>query len=283
MVSDKQEQEILEKAYLIRKHIVEMTNRAKSGHPGGSLSIAEIMATLYFNWLNIDPKSPKKDDRDYFVLSKGHAAPAAYAAMAMKGFFPEEELKTLRQLGTRLQGHPDMRRLPGIEVSTGSLGQGLSVMVGMCLALKLDKRPNRVVGILGDGECQEGQVWEAAMAAAHYDCDNLTIFVDKNELQIDGATKDVMDIDPIELKFAAFGWEVIEIDAHNVKEIVKSLKEADKVKNKPVCIIAKTIKGKGVSFMEHQLAFHGAACSDDQLVEARCELDEKLGLIRCQI
>lgn len=249
-----------------------MTCGAKSGHPGGSMSMSDILATLYFYWLKVNPKNPSWDERDYFVLAKGHAAPALYATLAMKGYFPLDELKTLRQLGSVLQGHPDKHSLSGIEMSTGSLGQGLSVMVGMALALKHDQKANRVYGLLGDGECQEGQVWEAAMAAAHFHLNNLCIFIDKNGLQIDGATKDVMNIDPLADKFTSFGWAVFTIDGHNVHEIVSTLEQADRVTDKPVVIIADTVKGKGITFMENQVCYHGAPITDEQLVKAKAEL-----------
>ncbi|MDD4526725.1 MAG: transketolase [Candidatus Margulisbacteria bacterium] len=266
----------------IRKHIIEMTHYAKSGHPGGSMSMTDIVTFLYFNWLNIDPEQPKKADRDIFVLCKGHAAPALYSAMAIKGFFPEEELKTLRCIGSRLQGHPDMNKLPGIEMSTGSLGQGLSVSVGMSLALKLDNKKNRVYAVMGDGELQEGQVWEAMMSAAHYKCDNLCVFVDNNKQQIDGNITNVMGIEPLTDKLKAFGWEVINIDGHDFEQIESALVTADKVVGKPTVIIAATVKGKGVSFMESQLCFHGAPCNDEQKAIACSELDKKMGVCGCQ-
>jgi len=281
MIDEIQLEKLQSVAGKIRKHIVEMTHAAKSGHPGGSMSMADIITHLYFKWMNIDSKQPKKEDRDIFVLCKGHAAPALYSAMAVRGFFPEEELKTLRQVGSRLQGHPDKNAIPGIEMSTGSLGQGLSASVGMSLALKLDKKPNRVYAVLGDGELQEGQVWEAAMSAAHYKCDNLCAFIDNNKLQIDGAIEDIMGIDPIADKFRAFGWEVFEIDGHCFQDIDDALVKADSIKGKPVAIVADTVKGKGVSFMEGQLCFHGAPCNDDQKVEACSELDKINGVCGC--
>ncbi|OGI07017.1 MAG: transketolase [Candidatus Margulisbacteria bacterium GWF2_35_9] len=274
---------IMKYSCLIRRHILEMTLIAKSGHPGGSLSMTDIISTLYFYWLKIDPKKPLWEERDYFVLAKGHASPALYSAMAERGFFPVSYLKTLRQLGTGLQGHPDKRRLPGIEMSTGSLGQGLSIMVGISMGLKLDKKPNRVFGVLGDGECQEGQVWEAAMSAAHYNCSNLTIFIDKNNLQIDGTTDEIMSIDPIGKKFESFGWNVLTIDGHNILEIVSALEKAENETKKPTVIVANTVKGKGVSFMEHQLCFHGSPCTDEEFCIAEKELKNALGEITCQI
>lgn len=269
-------------AYKIRKYIIEMTYVAKSGHPGGSMSITDIITFLYFNWLNIDANNPKKEDRDIFVLCKGHASPALYAALSMKGFFPKEELSTLRQMGSHLQGHPDRKRTPGVEMSTGSLGQGLSVSVGMSLALKLDEKSNRVYAVIGDGELQEGQVWEAMMAAAHYKCDNLCVFIDNNKQQIDGNVEDVMGIEPLFDKVKSFGWEVFKIDGHDFNQIEDALISAGKVKGKPTAIIANTIKGKGVSFMEKQFCFHGAPCNDDQKVIACNELDKKLGVCGCQ-
>jgi len=281
VIEANQQQKLQSVASQIRKHIVEMTHGAKSGHPGGSMSMADIITHLYFKWMNIDPSKPKKEDRDIFVLCKGHAAPALYAAMAVRGFFPEEELKTLRQLGSMLQGHPDMNSIPGVEMSTGSLGQGLSAAVGMSLALKLDKKRNRIYAVMGDGELQEGQVWEASMAAAHYKCDNLCAFIDYNKLQIDGPIDEIMGVDPLADKFKAFGWEVIEIDGHNFQEIDDALVKADAVKGKPVAIIADTVKGKGVSFMEGQLSFHGSPCNDEQKVEACTELDKQMGVCGC--
>ncbi len=283
MLTAKQLSELSNISIRIRKNIIEMTHYAKSGHPGGSMSMTDIITFLYFNWLNIDPKFPKKEDRDIFVLCKGHAAPALYSAMAIKGFLPEEELKTLRSIGSRLQGHPDMKALPGIEMSTGSLGQGLSVAVGMSLALKLDKKKNRVYGVMGDGELQEGQVWEAMMSAAHYKCDNLCVFIDNNKQQIDGNIADVMGVEPLTDKLKAFGWEVINIDGHDFEQIESALVAADKVVGKPTVIISDTVKGKGVSFMERQLCFHGAPCNDDQKAKACSELDIKNGVCGCQI
>ncbi|MEI7941697.1 MAG: transketolase [Candidatus Riflemargulisbacteria bacterium] len=283
MIAEKQLKDLHDISSKIRKHIIEMTHFAKSGHPGGSMSVTDIITYLYFNWLNIDPKNPKKEDRDIFVLCKGHGAPALYSAMAVRGFFPEEELKTLRQLGSRLQGHPDMKSIPGIEMSTGSLGQGLSVSVGMCLALKLDKKKNRVYAVMGDGELQEGQVWEAMMSAAHYKCDNLCVFIDNNKQQIDGNIADVMGIEPLADKFRAFGWEVLNINGHDFEQIEDALVMADKVVGKPTVIIADTVKGKGVSFMERQLCFHGAPCNDEQKVLACIELDKKMGVCGCQM
>lgn len=273
VLNEKEQKLITQKASKIRSHIVKVTCHASSGHPGGSLSISDIIAVLYFYWLKHDPKKPDWIERDFFVLAKGHAAPAVYSALAESGYFPTEELKTLRQINSRLQGHPDMRSTPGIEMSTGSLGQGLSTMVGISTGLKLDKKKNRVYGILGDGECQEGQVWEAAMAASHFKCDNLTIFIDKNNLQIDGSTEEIMNVNPLDKKFESFGWEVININGHNLDEIISALEKSEEIEGKPVAIIADTVKGKGVSFMEHNLCFHGAPCSEKELTKAICELE----------
>ncbi len=253
-----------EMAQTIRQDIVRAVYCAGSGHPGGSLSCADIMTALYFNEMNIDPADPEMPGRDRFVLSKGHAAPAQYAAMAERGYFPVEELKTLRKMGSRLQGHPSMHKLPGIEISTGSLGQGISAAVGMAIAGKLDGSASRVYSILGDGELQEGMVWEAAMAAAHYKLDNLCAVVDNNGLQIDGKNDDVMTVKPVDEKFKAFGWNVICIDGHDMQQIVDAFAAARQCKGKPTVIIAKTVKGKGVSFMENQAGWHGKAPSEEQ-------------------
>ncbi|MCL6448703.1 MAG: transketolase [Armatimonadetes bacterium] len=264
-----------DKARQIRAHIIKMTAAAGSGHPGGSLSAADIVTALYFHLLRIDPQNPAWPDRDRFILSKGHAAPLLYAALAERGFFPVEELLTLRKLGSRLQGHPDMKSLPGVEVSTGSLGQGLSAGNGMALAAKLDGRDYRVFVLLGDGEIQEGMVWEAAMAAAHYRLDNVTAFLDYNGLQIDGPITEVMSPEPVADKWRAFGWDVQEIDGHDIGQIIKAVEVARQVKGKPQMIVAKTCKGKGVSFMENQVDWHGTAPKPEQaekaLAELRCE------------
>lgn len=256
----------------IRRHIIRMLNEAGSGHPGGSLSAADIVATLYFHEMKTDPKQPGSPDRDRFVLSKGHAAPVLYAALAEKGFFPVEELDTLRKAGSRLQGHPSMKHLPGVEMSTGSLGQGLSAANGMALAGKLDGRGYRVYVLLGDGETQEGQVWEAAMAAAHYKLDNLVAFLDHNGLQIDGPTSEVMSPEPVVDKWRAFGWHVEEIDGHSIPEICGALEKAREVKGRPVMIVANTVKGKGVSFMENKAGWHGTVPNAEQTGQALCEL-----------
>ena len=257
----------------IRRHIIEAVSAAKSGHPGGSLSVTDIITTLYFDEMNVDPKNPKMADRDRFVLSKGHCAPALYAALAMKGFFPEEDIETLRKVTSYLEGHPSISTVPGIDISTGSLGQGISNAVGIALAGKLDKKDYRVFTVLGDGETEEGQVWEAAMAAAHYKLDNITAFIDLNGLQIDGNTTDVMNPNPLDEKFRAFGWNVITIDGHNFAEIRAAIDQAKATKGKPTMIIAKTVKGKGVSFMEGDYGWHGVAPNAEQTAKALAEID----------
>lgn len=257
---------------VIRKDIVSMICKSKSGHPGGSLSAVEILTALYFDQMNIDPTNPKMEDRDRFVLSKGHAAPALYATLAERGYFDKEELNHLRKLGSMLQGHPDMKKVPGVEMSTGSLGQGFSVACGMAMAAKLDNAPWNVYALLGDGEVQEGIIWEAAMSAAHYKLDNMIAFLDYNGLQIDGEVESVMSINPIEDKFKTFGWNVITIDGHDFDQIFAALDMAKDTVDKPTMIIAKTIKGKGVSFMENQASWHGSAPSEEQLEQALSEL-----------
>ena len=257
----------------IRKGIIEGVYSAKSGHPGGSLSIADIMAYLYSEELRIDPKNPKWEDRDRFVLSKGHTAPALYATLAEFGFLPKEELKTLRKTTSRLQGHPDMKGTPGVDMTTGSLGLGFSASCGMALSAKVYGKDYRVYALLGDGESEEGQVWEAAMFAAHYKLDNLVAILDWNGLQIDGPIAEVMDPTPHDEKFKAFGWHVISIDAHNFDEIEAALKEAKTVKGKPTIIIAKSVKGKGVSYMENKCEWHGQAPKEDLYKVAMEELD----------
>ncbi|MGL5767082.1 MAG: transketolase [Sarcina sp.] len=259
-------------ATVIRKDIVTMLTESASGHPGGSLSAADIVTTLYFHEMNVDPKNPRDPNRDRFVLSKGHAAPVLYSALARKGFFDPAELMTLRKINSNLQGHPNMNDVPGIDMSTGSLGQGVSTAVGMAIAGKLDKKSYRVYSILGDGELEEGQVWEAAMSAAHYKLDNLTIFVDFNGLQIDGDITKVMSPLPIDKKFEAFNWHVKVIDGHNYEEIIAAIEEAKNTKGQPTCIVCKTVKGKGVSFMENQAGWHGAAPSKEQCEQAIKEL-----------
>lgn len=256
----------------LRINIIKMLEKSQSGHPGGSLSACEILTALYFKEMNIDPKNPHWEDRDRFVLSKGHAAPVLYAALAERGYFPKEELNSLRKINSMLQGHPDMKGTPGVDMTTGSLGQGLSAASGMALAGKIDKKDYRVYALVGDGEVQEGIIWEAAMSAAHYKLDNLTVFMDHNGLQIDGKNEDVMNIEPIDEKFKAFGWYVIKIDGHNFEEIFAALEEAKNTKGKPTMIIASTVKGKGVSFMENQAGWHGKAPSSEQAQQALEEL-----------
>ena len=261
-----------EKAKEIRKSIVSMITEAKSGHPGGSLSATDILTALYFSEMNVDPTNPKMEGRDRFVLSKGHADPAIYATLAEKGYFSKDELMTLRKFGSRLQGHPDMKKLPGIEISTGSLGQGLSVANGMALNAKIFDENYRTYVVLGDGEIQEGQIWEAAMTAAHYKLDNLCAFLDSNNLQIDGNVSEIMGVEPLDKKWEAFGWNVIKIDGHDFEQILSALDKARKCKGKPTMIIAKTIKGKGVSFMENVCGFHGVAPTLEELERALAEL-----------
>ena len=267
------EQMLKEQAKEIRKDIVTMIGQAKSGHPGGSLSATEIVTYLYFEELRIDPTNPKWDDRDRFILSKGHAAPVLYAALARRGFFPTEELSTLRKIGSHLQGHPDMKKVPGVDMSTGSLGTGFSAATGIAMACKLDKKDNYVYALLGDGELQEGQVWEAAMSAAHYKLDNLIAFLDNNGLQIDGNIDDVLSPNPIDAKFAAFGWQVLVIDGHDFKQIADAVAAAKAEKGRPTMIVAKTVKGKGVSYMENQAGWHGSAPNEEQVAQAMAELN----------
>ena len=258
----------------IRMDVIEEVHSAGSGHPGGSLSAADIVTALYFGEMNIDPKNPQMKGRDKFVLSKGHAAPVQYAALAEKGYFPKEELTTLGKLGSRLQGHPYIHKLPGIEMSTGSLGQGFAVCVGMAIANKIDNDPGRIYTLLGDGELQEGLIWEAAMASAHYKLDNLCVIVDWNGLQIDGRNDDVMTVSPVDEKFKAFGFNVLTIDGHSFEQIFEAFKQARECKGKPTAIIAKTHKGRGVSFMEDQAGWHGKAPDDQQAQQAISELEE---------
>ncbi len=256
----------------IRKDILKMVHAAASGHPGGSLSAADIMTALYFSEMNIDPANPKMAGRDRFVLSKGHAAPVLYASLARRGFFPVEELLTLRKINSRLQGHPDMKNIPGVEMSTGSLGQGISAATGMALASKLDNDGSSVFALLGDGELNEGLVWEAAMSAAHYKLGNLIAVIDFNGLQIDGKNDDVMAVKPVDKKFESFGWHVILVDGHDMAAILDAFAKAREVKDQPTVIIASTVKGKGVSFMEDQVGWHGKAPSDEELEKALNEL-----------
>jgi transketolase len=251
-----------------------MICKSKSGHPGGSLSVIDILTALYYDVMNIDVANPKKEDRDRFVLSKGHAAPALYAVLADKGYFDKGLLETLRQYGSILQGHPDMKKISGVEISTGSLGQGLSVANGMALASRLQNIPYRVYVAMGDGELQEGQVWEAAMTSAQYKLDNLTAFVDYNNLQIDGNVSDIMDVASVEDKFKAFGWNVLTIDGHNFQEILDAVEKAKECKGKPTMIVANTVKGKGVDFMENVCGFHGVAPTEEETKRAIEQLEK---------
>lgn len=260
----------------IRIHAVDAVHAAKSGHPGGSLSIADLLSCLYFYKMRVDPKNPKWEDRDRLVLSKGHCAPGLYAALALKGYFPVEELKKLRKPGAMLQGHPDMKGTPGIDMSTGSLGQGFSTACGMAAAAKADHKDYRVYSIIGDGETQEGQIWEAAMFASNYCLDNLCAIVDCNGLQIDGNVAYSNSADSLAEKFASFGFEVITIDAHDYDQILSALDQAEATQGKPTVIIAKSIKGKGVSFMENNVAWHGSAPNDEQYAQAMDELNAQL-------
>lgn len=274
--------ELMKIANKVRKGAVTAVYNAKSGHPGGSLSAADIYAYLFFEEMNIDPKEPKKADRDRFVLSKGHTAPGYYAALAHRGFFPVEDLTTLRKVGSYLQGHPDMKHIPGVDMSSGSLGQGISAAVGMALSAKLSNDDYRVYTLLGDGEIQEGQVWEAAMLASHRKLDNLVVIVDNNGLQIDGAIDEVCSPYPIDKKFEAFNFHVINVDGHDFDALDAAFKEARETKGQPTAIIAKTIKGKNVSFMENQASWHGSAPNAEQYAVAMADL-EKVGEALCQM
>lgn len=265
----------------VRKNIIEAVHSAKSGHPGGSLSAADIFTCLYFDEMNIDPKDPKKEERDRFVLSKGHVTPGYYSALAIRGFFPEEDIKTFRHTGSYLQGHPDMKHIPGVDMSSGSLGQGLSVAVGMALSAKLSAKEHRVYSLLGDGEIQEGQIWEASMFAGAHKLDNLVVIVDNNGLQIDGSIEDVCSPYPIDKKFAAFNFHVIHADAHDFASLRAAFAEARTIKGMPCAIIAKSVKGKGVSYMENQAGWHGSAPNDEQYKLAMEEL-EREGKALCQ-
>ena len=273
--------ELEKKANEVRQSIVTALHSAKSGHPGGSLSAADIMTYLYFEEMNVDPKNPKMADRDRFVLSKGHVAPALYSVLAHKGYFPVEDLVTLRHTGSYLQGHPDMKHIPGVDMSAGSLGQGLSCAVGMAQAGKMDDKDYQVYAMCGDGDFQEGQIWEAAMWAGAHHLDNLTVIVDNNNLQIDGTVEEVCSPYPIDKKFEAFNFHVININGNDMEEIRNAFAEAKKVKGMPVAIIAKTTKGKGVSFMENQVGWHGKAPNDEQYEQAMEEL-KKAGEALCQ-
>ena len=274
--------ELMKIANEVRKGAVTAVYNAKSGHPGGSLSAADIYAYLFFEEMNIDPKEPKKADRDRFVLSKGHTAPGYYAALAHRGFFPVEDLITLRKVGSYLQGHPDMKHIPGVDMSSGSLGQGISAAVGMALSAKLSNDDYRVYTLLGDGEIQEGQVWEAAMLASHRKLDNLVVIVDNNGLQIDGAIDEVCSPYPIDKRFEAFNFHVINVDGHDFDALDAAFKEARETKGQPTAIIAKTIKGKNVSFMENQASWHGSAPNAEQYAVAMADL-EKVGEALCQM
>ena len=276
---DTRKNELQKIACNVRMGIIEGVHGAKSGHPGGSLSIADVLTYLYFEKMNIDPKAPKAADRDRLVLSKGHAAPALYSVLANRGYFDVAELANLRHTDSMLQGHPDMKNIPGVDMSSGSLGQGISCAVGMALSAKHFGDTYRVYTILGDGECEEGQVWEAAMFAAHKKLSNLTVFVDYNHLQIDGTVEEVNGPAPFEAKFEAFGFNVITIDGHNFEEIEKAVNDAEKVTDKPTAIIMKTVKGKGVSYMENQCGWHGQAPNDELYEVAMKELKEQLAAL----
>ena len=267
----------------VRQLIIEGVFNAKSGHPGGSLSAADIFTYLYFKELNVDPKNPKWADRDRFVLSKGHCCPGLYAALAIKGYFPEEEIKSLRHIGAMLQGHPDMKGTPGVDMSSGSLGQGVSAACGMALAAKMDNASYRVYAMLGDGECEEGQVWESAMFAAHHNLDNLCYIVDYNGLQIDGKVSEVAGLEPLDKKFESFGFEVIKICGHCFNQIEEAFEKAKSVKGKPTDIIAETVKGKGVSYMEDQVGWHGKAPNQEQYELALNELREQQKVLEAQL
>ena len=263
-------------AYKARLLAVDAVHRASSGHPGGSLSCADALAALYFNEMNVDPANPKWEDRDRFVLSKGHCAPSLYAVLALRGFFPVEDLQQLRSIKSHLSGHPDMRYVPGVDMSTGSLGQGLSSAVGMALSAKITGKQFRTYAICGDGEVAEGQIWEAIMSAAKWKLDNLCAFIDVHGLQIDGATKDVMPTEPLDQKLEAFNWHVVKIDGHNMDQILAALAEARASKGKPTAILMATVKGKGVSFMEDKAGWHGKAPNDEEFAVAKAELEARI-------
>ena len=264
--------ELTKKAVEVRKGIIEAVYWAQSGHPGGSLSVADILTVLYFNEMNIDEKNPNWENRDRLILSKGHCSPALYSCLANRGYFPIEDLKTFRKIDSYLQGHPDKNKVPGVDMTTGSLGQGLSAANGMAIAAKMDNKDYRVYCILGDGEIEEGQIWEAAMTSNKYKLDNLCVIVDNNNLQIDGTIEEVMSSYPIDEKFRSFGFEIIKIDGHDIEEITKAFEVAKNIKGKPTCIIAKTIKGKGISYMENQVGWHGKAPNEEQYKEAMVSL-----------
>ena len=265
-------EELKEISKNIRRNIVEQIYSAQSGHPGGALSIADLLTILYFNQMEINPENPKYEGRDRFILSKGHASAALYAVLAEKGYFSKEDLKTFRKLDSYLQGHPDMKKIPGVDMTTGSLGQGLSAANGMALISKLDKRNARVYCLVGDGEIEEGQIWEAAMTSSHYNLDNLCLIVDNNNLQIDGTIDKVMNSYPIDEKFKSFGFNVINIDGHDYEQIINAFEQAKQCKGKPTAIIAKTIKGKGISFMESQVGWHGKAPKEEEYINAISQL-----------
>nr|WP_163539167.1 transketolase [Gracilibacillus sp. YIM 98692] len=267
-------EELKEKAIEMRKTVVTMVHKAQSGHPGGSLSAADLMTALYFKEMNIDPNNPDWEDRDRFVLSKGHVCPILYSALALRGYVPYEKVYALREYGSPFQGHPDMKKCPGVDISTGSLGQGLSTAVGMALAGKRDKENYRVFSLLGDGECQEGQIWEAVQSAVKYQLDNLVVFVDFNNLQIDGTCDEIMPLQDIEKKFETFGFETKRIDGHSMEKVVEMLDEIRDVKNgKPKCVVLDTVKGRGVSYMENVVDWHGAAPNDEQLEKAIVDIE----------
>lgn len=267
-------EDLRKKSKEIRMNIIEEVYNASSGHPGGSLSVTDILTVLYFNQMNINPDKPNDENRDRLILSKGHCCPALYATLANRGYFDKELLKSFRKIDGLLQGHPDMKKIPGVDMSSGSLGQGLSAANGMALASKLDKKGFRVYCIVGDGEIEEGQIWEAAMTSSHYKLDNLCVIVDNNNLQIDGKVKDVMNVYPIDEKFKSFGFETINIDGNNIEEIIEALQKAKITKGKPTAVIAKTIKGKGVSFMEDNVSWHGKAPSEEEYNKAILELGD---------
>ncbi|WP_342757967.1 transketolase [Kineothrix sedimenti] len=273
--------ELQKKANEVRKGIVTAVHSAKAGHPGGSLSAADVFTYLYYEEMNVDAQNPKMENRDRFVLSKGHTAPGLYSTLAHKGYFPVEDLKTLRKLGSYLQGHPDMKHIPGVDMSSGSLGQGISAAVGMALGAKLDGKDFRVYTLLGDGELQEGQVWEAAMLAGHRKLDNLVAIIDNNGLQIDGKVDDVCSPYPIDKKFEAFNFHVINADAHDFDDLRRAFKEARETKGMPTAIVVHSVKGKGVSFMENKAAWHGTAPNDEQFAVAMADL-ERIGEELCQ-
>ena len=275
-MSNRNYDELKETARKIRVDVIRAIHEAGSGHPGGSLSATDILTALYFDTMNINPENPKMEGRDKFVLSKGHAVPALYATLAERGFYDVEEMMTLRKIGSHFQGHPNMHKVPGLEMSTGSLGQGFSVAVGMATAGKMDGNPGRVYALCGDGELQEGIIWEAALSAAHRNLDNLVLIVDWNGLQIDGKVDDVKKVTPLSGKFQTFGWHVINVDGHSFPEILAALDEAKTVKGQPTAIIAKTHKGHGVSFMEDQAGWHGKAPNDEQYEQAKAEVEAKL-------